>query len=103
MSCAHAALSIVIPCRDDAEALARTLAHLSGIKRVGRSVLLAEPLHTSGRRFLADGCWRTVTFFARPAVRDAGPSNYSVRVVRFSIVRDSRETSWPPLSPRRMP
>ena len=34
------------------------------LKRVGRSVLVREPLRTSGRRFLARGPWRTFAFCA---------------------------------------
>jgi rSAM/selenodomain-associated transferase 2 len=32
------------------------------LKRTGRTVLIREPLHTSGRRFLARGPWRTFLF-----------------------------------------
>ena len=32
------------------------------LKRIGRTVLIREPLHTSGRRFLARGPWRTFLF-----------------------------------------
>jgi len=32
------------------------------LKRLGRTVVLPEPVHTSGRRFLTRGCWRTFAF-----------------------------------------
>lgn len=32
------------------------------LKRIGRTALIQEPLHTSGRRFLARGPWRTFLF-----------------------------------------
>jgi rSAM/selenodomain-associated transferase 2 len=32
------------------------------LKRIGRTALIREPLHTSGRRFLARGPWRTFLF-----------------------------------------
>jgi rSAM/selenodomain-associated transferase 2 len=32
------------------------------LKRLGRTTLIREPLHTSGRRFLARGPWRTFLF-----------------------------------------
>jgi rSAM/selenodomain-associated transferase 2 len=32
------------------------------LKRIGRMVLIREPLHTSGRRFLSRGPWRTFLF-----------------------------------------
>jgi rSAM/selenodomain-associated transferase 2 len=32
------------------------------LKRIGRTVLIREPLHTSGRRFLNRGPWRTFLF-----------------------------------------
>jgi rSAM/selenodomain-associated transferase 2 len=58
------------------------------LKRVGRTVLLREPLPTSGRRFMARGPWRTFLFIVwllwlhtlrfdtqRYAERWRGPSN----------------------------
>jgi rSAM/selenodomain-associated transferase 2 len=34
------------------------------LKRCGRTALVASPIHTSGRRFLARGPWRTFAFIA---------------------------------------